>query len=91
MTLKTTSFALGTILLEELPPFLVEERRNFTERNRVSGNNCCPWCLKAYLVEKAIEKGMEEWAISMINRKFPGKTGHNGYYMDTGGVKKISN
>ncbi len=82
MTLKITSPALETVFVEELPPFLEEEKNMFIKRNKISGNKCCPWCLKAHLLKKADELGMEEWAIALIHQKFPGKAGHRGHYLD---------
>jgi hypothetical protein len=90
MTLKITSPALETVFVEGLPPFLRKEMSEFTERNKISGNNCCPWCLKAHLIEKALEQGMEEWAISAIKQLLPGRKGHRGYYLDKGEVRKIA-
>jgi hypothetical protein len=91
MTLKITSPALETVFVDELPPFLKEERDKFIKRNRISGKNYCPWCLKAYLIEKAAEKGMEEWAISAIKQFLHCRKGHSGYYLDNEEVKIISN
>ncbi len=91
MTLKITHPALETVFIDELPPFLKAERDKFIERNRISEENYCPWCLKAYLIEKALEKGMEKWAISIIKQFLPGRKGHGGYYLDEGKVRKISN
>jgi hypothetical protein len=89
MITKLTLNAAETVLIEELPLFLREEKEKFLGRNKISGDRCCPWCLKAYLIERAKEKGMEDWAISMINQKLPGRSGHNGYYEDGGEIVKL--
>ncbi len=89
MTLKSTSPAGRTVLIEELPLFLKEEMATFMERNRISGNKCCPWCLKAHLIGKAKEKDMEGWAIWLIDQILPERTGHNGYYLDGEEIKGI--
>ncbi|MCU0642051.1 MAG: hypothetical protein MUF61_00525 [archaeon] len=93
MTKKLTSNANATVLIGELPLFLREKMAEFIERNKIiskkTGSHCCTWCLKAHLLEKAREKGMDSWAIELIEQIFPGNAGHNGYYMDSEEVKKI--
>jgi hypothetical protein len=89
MTIKITSPASETILLNELPLFLREELGKFTKRNNLVGENCCPWCLKAHLIKKAKEKDMDAWAFEKIDEVFPDRTGHNGYYEDKGRIMEI--
>lgn len=57
---------------------------DFGEKESI--HKCCESCLKAFSLEKA-DSSQEKVIIEKI---FDCKTGHNGYYVNDGELKKIS-
>jgi len=50
---------------------------------------CCPRCLKAHLIRKAKELGMDVKNVKPFLASLGEEVGHNGYYMDGEGVHEI--
>jgi hypothetical protein len=48
---------------------------------------CCSRCVKAHLIKKANDLGLEGEIIAFLDEQIPGKIGHEGYYLDEGEVK----
>lgn len=48
---------------------------------------CCPSCLKAFALIKASEMKLGQESIDLLDAMFDCDTGHDGYYLDRGGLK----
>jgi hypothetical protein len=50
----------------------------------------CPQCLKAHALHHASLLGLPAESLDFLSKLLPGKPGHNGYYLDSGKIVKIS-
>lgn len=67
-------------LLKEIDLF---RRRNVLAKDKSRGY-CCPDCLKAHLLRKAFESGLNKEFIQNLSNSIKGEAGHKGYYIDEG-------
>lgn len=77
------------------PDSLLEEIEDFASRNEIAESSksdfrCCPDCLKAHVVKKARDSGLDSKSISLLSKIFRGKLGHEGYYLDKEELIKLS-
>ena len=76
------------------PDALIADIESFVVRNSngVSDEDlhtACPNCLKAYVLSKASEHGLDPRSIAYIREIFEGEVGHEGYYLDEDELVKI--
>ena|SRR3989338_579519 len=81
------------------PPEIVREMAHFIVKNNLSITfslngearyHCCKRCLKAHLVVASRKYKLSKEALFFLNRLFPEKTGHEGYYLNEENLLKIS-
>ncbi|MEK6892722.1 MAG: hypothetical protein AABX07_00810 [Nanoarchaeota archaeon] len=97
MTLKITSSALEhafSIHKSKISSSLLKEIEKFKKRNcliagfdsKLSGikSICCEQCLKAFILSKTEDFGLNSQLKEAINLSFKCETGHNSYYLDGG-------
>lgn len=91
MLLKKKIIGLRNGLL--IPDKLIAEIEEYTNRNSLltnkSGKISCPSCLKAHLIKKAEQFGLDSPSLKYISSIFKGAFGHNGYYLDEETLIKI--
>lgn len=79
---------------EAYPENMINEIKMFIERNIISTNKnkvkICKQCLKAFIIEKALESNLDLKQINLISKKIKGPAGHGGYYLDEKRLKRIS-
>jgi len=93
--LKKKSIALQKGLL--IPDDLIAEIESFVERNSLATlnginktwNKCCDRCLKAHIMRKAEEFGLDNGTIKYLESLMKTETGHNGYYLDEDKLIKL--
>ena len=103
MTIKKTQTILAygshnpqhTPLAEGIPITLLEEAREFINRNSITKDRlsdkkvCCMRCLKAHLMNRSKELGFEEEIVENFPLIEDEIAGHSGYYMDEGKLKRV--
>ncbi|MBX4196491.1 hypothetical protein KW805_02805 [Candidatus Pacearchaeota archaeon] len=79
-----------------LPKEYLRKLREFVRRNAISSplsvhgdTAVCEQCLKAYAITLSREMRLGERAVDYVIALFPGKTGHDGYYLDHEDLVKI--
>lgn len=81
-----------------IPDDLIAEIESFRERNTLAtlkGENekvvhkCCQQCLKAHIISKSKEIGLDDNSISYLDNIMGCETGHSGYYLDNNNLKKL--
>lgn len=77
---KMAGLNKGVLISDEL----ISETENFLERNMIKNayDQCCPRCLKAHAIKKAIDLGLTQKEIDYLDNIFEGEVGHDGYYLD---------
>ncbi len=103
MTIKKTQTVLAygshdpkhNSLAEGIPIMLLEEAREFINRNSITKEKlsdkkvCCMRCLKAHLINKSKELGFEEEIVENFPLIEDEIAGHSGYYIDEGELRKV--
>lgn len=102
MTLKITSSAFEhslSIYESKIPFSLLKEIEKFKKRNcLIAGFNskiagiksvCCEQCLKAHILAKVRDFGLDSPLNETINVLFKCETGHNSYYLDEGRLLRV--
>jgi hypothetical protein len=82
-----------------LSPSLLLELHAFLQRNRILGSaletpvipeeDVCPDCLKAHALTQAAAHGVSEKEKLVLEKKLPGKIGHEEWYLDGDALKRI--
>lgn len=80
-----------------IPDDLIAEIEEFTERNSLAitkgvdkiAHKCCDRCLKAHILRKAEEFGLDQDSVNFLDSLIKVETGHNGYYLDEDRLIKI--
>jgi len=77
-------------LFAEMQDFIDRNKIQVELQNRYSIESFCVRCLKAHLLVKAEQAGMEEELISNFLGRWDGEIGHQGYYLDNDEVVRIN-
>lgn len=77
-----------------LPSGYVQDISSFSDRNNLVKSEeglkiCCLQCLKAHVIKKGKEYGLEDDLIEKISSNLDCEAGHEGYYLDNGKLLSI--
>ena len=91
MTYKqnTTALEYGKNDKGSYKKFLMEEAESFANRNMDKDKHYCPRCLKAHILKRTLELGINIKSINPIKILKNSEAGHLGYYLDDGELIKI--